>query len=410
MLSVVILAAGQGTRMRSAMPKVLHAVGGRPMLERVIDTARSLAPDAIHIVHGYGGEEVRAAFPDTDLNWVEQRQQLGTGDAVRAALAGIPDAHRVLVLCGDVPLITADTLRELLGRAGDNPALLTIEMADPTGYGRILRDADGRVAGIVEEKDAHDHQKAIREINTGLMVLPAGPLRLWLADLSNDNAQGEYYLTDVIASARRDGIAVNAVTTQQPSEVQGVNNRVQLAVVERAWQSRIAERLMRDGATLADPARIDVRGSVSTGTDCFIDIDVVFEGAVTLGQDVEIGPGCVIRDAQLDDGVCVHAHTVIEGATVRAGAQVGPFARLRQGTELGPQTRIGNFVETKAATFGRASKANHLAYLGDARIGEGVNIAKGYFYRRGYKTNQQKRCRRCTMAGNPTGSHFVMRR
>jgi len=377
MLSIVILAAGQGTRMRSAMPKVLHGVGGRPMLQRVIDTARSLEPAAIHIVHGYGGQDVRAAFPDGDLNWVEQEKQLGTADAVHAALPVIPDDHRVLVLCGDVPLIAAETLHRLLDRAGYNPALLTIEMADPTGYGRILRDPDGQVSGIVEDKDAQEDQKAIREINTGLMVLPAGPLRRWLADLSNDNAQGEYYLTDVIASARRDGSAIHAVTTDSASEVQGVNNRVQLAVVERAWQWRIAEGLMRGGVTLADPARLDVRGSVTTGTDCVIDVDVVLEGEVRLGTDVAIGSGCVIRDATLDDGVRVAPQTVIEGARLRAGAQVGPFARLRQETDLGPATRIGNFVETKALTLGRGSKANHLAYVGDARIGEGVNIGAG---------------------------------
>lgn len=377
MLSVVILAAGQGTRMRSALPKVLHPVGGRPMLQRVIDTARALEPEAIHIVHGFGGEDVRAAFPDSDLNWVEQAQQLGTGDAVRAALPDIPDAHRVLVLCGDVPLVTPETLQRLLAAGSDNPALLTMQMHDPTGYGRILRDADSQVAGIVEEKDAQAHQKAIREINTGLMVLPAGPLRLWLSDLSSDNAQGEFYLTDVISLARRDGIAVHAVTTDDAAEVQGINNRAQLAVVERAWQRRAAERLMRDGVTLLDPARFDQRGDVTVGTDCLLDANVILEGEVILGKGVEIGPGCLIRDSHLEDGVRVGAHTVVEGARLRTGAQVGPFARLRQGTDLGPEGRIGNFVETKSTEIGSGSKANHLAYIGDARVGAGVNIGAG---------------------------------
>lgn len=377
MLSVVILAAGQGTRMRSALPKVLHPVGGRPMLQRVIDTARVLEPEAIHIVHGFGGEDVRAAFPDSDLNWVEQAQQLGTGDAVRAALPDIPDAHRVLVLCGDVPLVTPETLQRLLAAGSDNPALLTMQMHDPTGYGRILRDADSQVAGIVEEKDAQAHQKAIREINTGLMVLPAGPLRLWLSDLSSDNAQGEFYLTDVISLARRDGIAVHAVTTDDAAEVQGINNRAQLAVVERAWQRRAAERLMRDGVTLLDPARFDQRGDVTVGTDCLLDANVILEGEVILGKGVEIGPGCLIRDSHLEDGVRVGAHTVVEGARLRTGAQVGPFARLRQGTDLGPEGRIGNFVETKSTEIGSGSKANHLAYIGDARVGAGVNIGAG---------------------------------
>jgi bifunctional UDP-N-acetylglucosamine pyrophosphorylase/glucosamine-1-phosphate N-acetyltransferase len=283
----------------------------------------------------------------------------------------------VLVLCADVPLVTPETLSRLLATAGDNPALLTINMDNPTGYGRILRDATGQVAGIVEEKDAQEHQKAIREINTGLMVLPAGPLRLWLDGLCSDNAQGEYYLTDVVGLARRDGISVHAVTTHDLAEVQGINNRAQLAVVERAWQSRAAHALMHDGVTLLDPDRFDLRGRITAGSDCVIDANVVIEGEVTLGKAVEIGPGCVIRDSTLEDGVQLGPHTLVEGAHLRAGAQAGPFARLREGTELGNDARIGNFVETKATRIGRGSKANHLSYLGDARIGDRVNIGAG---------------------------------
>jgi len=377
MLSVVILAAGQGTRMRSDWPKVLHPVGGRPMLRHVIDTARQLQPASIHIVYGSGGDAVREAFPDADLYWCEQAQQLGTGDAVRAALPAIPDNHRVLVLCGDVPIVTAPTLQRLLGAGTQDTGLLTLEVDDPTGYGRIRRDDAGQVAGIVEDKDADDQQRAIREINTGLMVLPAGALRRWLDGLSNDNAQGEYYLTDVIGLARADGYAVHAATTNDATEVQGINNRIQLAAVERAWQRWSADRLMREGVTLTDPARVDVRGSLSVGTDCVIDANVILEGEVVLGRRVHIGPGCVVRDSQLDDGVTLDAHTVAEGARLREGASAGPFARLRKGTDLGADTRVGNFVETKSLQLGEGSKANHLSYLGDATVGAGVNIGAG---------------------------------
>ncbi|PWG63368.1 bifunctional UDP-N-acetylglucosamine diphosphorylase/glucosamine-1-phosphate N-acetyltransferase GlmU [Sediminicurvatus halobius] len=378
-ISVIVLAAGEGKRMRSALPKVLHPVGGRPMLQRVLDAARALRPEALHVVYGHGGERVRAALIDDDLEWALQAEQLGTGHAVAQALPTIPERHRVLVLCGDVPLITPATLERLCAAAGDgDAALLTITLDDPTGYGRILRDAGGDVAGIVEEKDASEDERAIREINTGLMCLPAGRLRAWLDSLDANNAQGEYYLTDVIALARREGTAVHPVACPDPWEVQGVNDRAQLAGVERAWQRREAHRLMREeGLGLADPARFDLRGELHVGRDCFLDVGVVVEGEVHLGDNVTVGPYVLLRDCRLEAGVHIAGHSVLDGAVLAAGAAAGPFARLRPGSRLAENAKVGNFVETKNVEVGPGSKINHLSYVGDAELGQGVNVGAG---------------------------------
>ncbi|TCO81224.1 bifunctional UDP-N-acetylglucosamine pyrophosphorylase/glucosamine-1-phosphate N-acetyltransferase [Plasticicumulans lactativorans] len=378
-LSVVILAAGKGKRMVSDLPKVLHPVGGRPMLAHVLDTARRLGARSRHVVYGHGGEQVLQAFAAAgDVVWCEQAEQLGTGHAVAQALPGIDDAAVVLVLYGDVPLPRLETLTPLVERAGAGAlALLTVELPDPTGYGRIVRDAAGRVQHIVEEKDADAAQKRIREGNTGILAVNAGRLRAWVARLGNANAQGEYYLTDVIAMAVADGVAVEAVLCTDPLEVSGVNNRRQLAELERAWQRRQTDALMDGGATLFDPARVDVRGEVSTGRDCTIDVNVVLAGRVRLGDRVRIGPNCVIRDAEIADDVEVFANSVIEEAVIGRAARIGPYARLRPGAVLAADTHVGNFVEIKKASIGRGSKVNHLSYIGDAEIGTDVNVGAG---------------------------------
>ncbi|MFW6350004.1 MAG: bifunctional UDP-N-acetylglucosamine diphosphorylase/glucosamine-1-phosphate N-acetyltransferase GlmU [Thiohalospira sp.] len=376
-LSVIILAAGQGTRMRSALPKVLHPVGPSPMLGHVVDAAAALAPAGIHVVHGHGGEAVREAFRDRPITWVEQPEQLGTGHAVGCALPGIPDDHTALVLYGDVPLVTPATLERLAGAAEQRLAILTTQLAHPAGYGRILRDDRGAVVGVVEEKDATETQRAIGEVNTGMLAGPAGELRRWLAGTSRDNAQGEYYLTDVVALAAGEGNPAVAVVTHDPDEAAGVNNRVQLAAAETAYRRRRAEALMLAGVTLRDPARVDIRGEVETPGDVEIDVDVVLEGRVTLGRDIYIGPGAVLRDCRLGDGVRVEAHTVVEGGSLGAGSSVGPFARIRPGSELAEGAKVGNFVETKASRIGAGSKVNHLAYIGDTEMGAGVNVGAG---------------------------------
>ena len=376
-LGIVILAAGQGTRMKSRLPKVLHHLGDRPLLQHVIDTARALQPARLVIVHGHGGEQVRAAIMGDDLIWAEQAEQLGTGHALAQALPHLAGLDQVLVLYGDVPLIRTETLQGLLDAAGDSFGLLTVTLEDPTGYGRICRDGAGQVECIVEQKDATPQQLAIREVNTGIMVLPGGRLADWLGRLGKDNAQGEYYLTDVLAMAVAEGLAVAVAQPAEPVEAEGVNDRLQLASLERAWQRRQAEALMRAGLTLRDPARFDLRGSLRHGLDCEIDIDVVIEGEVTLGEGVRIGPHCVLRDCHIDDGVEVLAHCVIEQAKIGTGSRVGPFARLRPGAELTGGNHVGNFVEIKNAEIGEGSKVNHLSYVGDADIGRGVNIGAG---------------------------------
>ena len=377
-LHVVILAAGHGRRMRSSLPKVLHLLAGRPLLSHVLDAANVLGAARVHVVHGYGGGIVREAMAAANVEWVAQPEQLGTGHAVSLAMPGIPDNATVLVLYGDVPLVNPGTLHETTTlAAGSGIALITAVVDDPSGYGRIVRDSDGHVRGIVEERDADDEQRAIAEINTGILAAESGRLRDWLRGLSRDNAQGEYYLTDVVARAVEDGLSVRTVPPETSEEVLGVNDRVQLAALERFHQRRLAETLMREGASLADPARLDVRGRVQTGSDVFVDVNVVFEGDVELGDRVSIGPGCVIRDTVIEHDTEVRAHCVIEGAHIGVGCQIGPFARLRQDTRLSREVRIGNFVETKNATVGDGSKASHLTYIGDSRIGSNVNVGAG---------------------------------
>lgn len=377
-LSIVILAAGQGTRMRSKLPKVLHAIGGQPMLAHVIRTAQSLAPDAMHVVYGHGGEQVRAALSELPVQWVQQQQQLGTGHAVAQALPDIAAEQTVLVLYGDVPLTRADTLQRLLAAAeGGALGLLTAHLDDPTGYGRIIRDAQGDVIAIVEHKDASDAQRRINEINTGMLAVSAARLRQWVAGLDNKNSQGEFYLTDVIAMAVRDGVTVNTVHPAAIAEIMGINNKSQLAELERIHQLQQAEALMAQGVTLRDPARFDVRGELSVGRDVVIDVNVVCEGKVIIGDDVSIGPNCYLRDVSIADGVVVQANCVIEEADIGAGSRIGPFARIRPGTVLADDVHVGNFVEIKKAEIGQGSKVNHLSYVGDATIGKRVNVGAG---------------------------------
>ncbi|WP_312300189.1 bifunctional UDP-N-acetylglucosamine diphosphorylase/glucosamine-1-phosphate N-acetyltransferase GlmU [Stutzerimonas nitrititolerans] len=376
-LDIVILAAGQGTRMRSALPKVLHPVAGQAMLAHVIETARSLKPNAIHVVIGHGAERVREQLAATDLNFVVQAEQLGTGHAVAQALPAL-SAERVLILYGDVPLIEAQTLERLLHKVGQQQlALLTVELADPTGYGRIVRDGQGVVQAIVEHKDASAEQKLIREGNTGILAVPGERLGDWLGRLSNSNAQSEYYLTDVIAMAVADGLVVATEHPADAMEVQGANDRIQLAELERHYQQRAARRLMAQGVTLRDPARFDLRGTASVGRDVLIDVNVILEGTVVIEDEVQIGPNCVIKDSTLRRGAIVKANSHLEGAELGEGADCGPFARLRPGAVLAARAHVGNFVEVKNAQLGEGAKAGHLAYLGDAEIGARSNIGAG---------------------------------
>ncbi|MFC5576805.1 bifunctional UDP-N-acetylglucosamine diphosphorylase/glucosamine-1-phosphate N-acetyltransferase GlmU [Lysobacter niabensis] len=376
-LHVIILAAGEGKRMKSSLPKVLQQIAGKPMLAHVIDSARALDPAGIHVVYGHRGDAVRAAFADqVDLVWAEQKQQLGTGHAVQQAMPNVPTDARVLVLYGDVPLITPETLQRLLAASG-RIAVLVADLEDPTGYGRVLRDPEGRVGRIVEHKDADEDQREIKTVNTGIIVADGEPLRRWLEHLRSDNAQGEYYLTDVFASASTEFDAAEMVHVGDPIETEGANDAWQLAQLERAFQKRVARALCLQGARLADPARIDIRGSVSVGMDVEIDADVVFEGEVKLADGVRIGPFCRLKDVNLGPGTEVRAHCDLDGVVVEGAAQIGPFARLRPGTVLADGVHVGNFVETKNTRVGVSSKANHLTYLGDAVIGSGVNVGAG---------------------------------
>lgn len=364
--------------MRSALPKVLHPLGGRPLLEHVLDAARALAPRAIFPVYGHGGECVPEAFASApDLLWVEQAERLGTGHAVAQAMPRIADTDTVLVLYGDVPLIAPATLERLLDAAAGGPALLTVRLDAPQGYGRILRDAGGRVLQIVEEKDASAEQRRINEVNTGILALPAARLRTWLSRLGRDNAQGEYYLTDVIAMAVADGLSVQTAEPAAEYEVLGVNDKRQLAELERWYQRGQADALMSAGVTVCDPARLDVRGRVVAGRDVVLDVGVVLEGQVELGDGVYVGPNCVLRNVSLGAGTQVQAMSVLEG--VRAGPEchIGPFARVRPGTVLDARVRVGNFVELKNSQLGPASKVNHLSYVGDAELGREVNLGAG---------------------------------
>ena len=377
-LSVVILAAGEGKRMNSRLPKVLQPLAGRPLLAHVLDTAHRLSPQRILVVYGHAGEQVRAAFPGESVQWVLQERQLGTGHAVQQAVPHVPDGDTVLVLYGDVPLLGAEPLARLvrIGAAGEL-ALLTMVPEDPAGYGRIVRDASGRVARNVEQKDATPGELAVRECNTGVLAAPAHRLKDWLAQLRNDNAQGEYYLTDVIGLAVAQGATVTAVSLADSIDALGVNDKTQLAQLEAVCRRRAAQALMTAGVTVVDPARIDVRGSVTHGQDVFVDVNVVFEGTVKLGNRVRIGSGCVIRDSEVGDDTELFPFCVLDGAVIGAAARIGPFSRVRPTTALGPGVHIGNFVEVKNSTLGTDSKANHLSYVGDAQVGARVNIGAG---------------------------------
>lgn len=385
MLDIVIMAAGKGTRMKSSRPKVLHTLAGRALLQHVLATAAGLGAQRLITITGHGAEQVeaamRSAFPEAPLAFVRQEPQLGTGHAVQQAVPLLDDAGTTLILNGDTPLIDASTVRALVDACGGTQlALLTIDLADPTGYGRILRDGDGRgekLLGIVEHKDASAAQRAIREVYTGMMAAPTALLKRWLGRLSNDNAQREYYLTDVVAMAVADGVAVVAAQPASETEVLGVNSPLQLAELERRLQRKQAEALLEAGVRLTDPARFDLRGTLVCGGEVEIDVNCVFEGRVELGDGVHVGANCVIRDARIAAGAVIHPFTHIDGAEVGAGALVGPFARLRPGAELGAEVHIGNFVEVKNSTLARGAKANHLAYLGDATVGERVNYGAG---------------------------------
>jgi bifunctional UDP-N-acetylglucosamine pyrophosphorylase/glucosamine-1-phosphate N-acetyltransferase len=376
-ISVVILAAGQGTRMRSSLPKVLQPLAGRPLLEHGIAVAESLQPNQICVVYGHGAEQVLEHFQGRDLEWALQEPQLGTGHAVQQAMPSLQADDVVVIMYGDVPLVRASTIENLAKAAVTGPAILTVFETDPTGYGRIVRDPAGAVSAIVEEKDADDDQRRINEVNTGLLACPVKLLGPWLDALKSDNAQGEYYLTDIVASAVADGVSVAAVTADSATEVMGINDKLQLAVAETAYRERTAADLMRAGVTIIDPARIDVRGQLSCGTDVLIDINAVFEGQVELGDNVSIGPNCVISNTRIAAGTRVNANCVLEDAIVGEDCDIGPFGRLRPGAEMKRNARVGNFVEMKKTILGVGSKANHLTYLGDAIIGDGVNVGCG---------------------------------
>ena len=376
-LSIIILAAGQGTRMRSALPKVLQTVAGKPLLEHVLDGAQALQTTDICIVYGHGGEAVRKAFQGESLRWVLQAEQLGTGHAMQQAMPGTPDENRVLVLFGDVPLLKSSTLSRLLDDTPDDDvAVLSVDMADPSGYGRIVRDG-GSVSCIVEEKDADADIKAVPEINTGVMVCPAHKLKSWLDSLRNDNAQGEYYLTDVIAMAVNDKVTVHGIKADSAVEVMGINDKKQLAEAERAYQARLVDALMAEGVGFADPARVDIRGTLKCGSEVFIDVNAIFEGDVTLGDGATIESNNLVRDSQIGAGTVLHSNCHIEGAVTGRNCEIGPFARLRPGAALANNVKVGNFVEIKKSTVADGSKVNHLTYIGDAEIGTGVNVGAG---------------------------------
>ena len=374
-LNIVILAAGKGKRMYSALPKVLHKIGGQSMLTRVIQTAQTLEPENIIVVYGHGGELVQQAITQNVL-WAEQKEQLGTGHAVKMALPQLPDNGQTLILFGDVPLISTRTLHRLLDCAQNQVGLLTDILDNPFGYGRIVRE-NGQIVGIIEEKDANDTEKAIREVNTGIMVLPNQHLSRWLDKLQNHNAQAEYYLTDIIALAKQDNIPVYGCAADDSAEVTGINSKTQLAQLERIFQFKQAEHLLAQGITLLDPARFDLRGTLTHGQDVVIDINAVFEGNNTLGNNVQIGANCVLKNVTIHDNVTIEPFSHLEDCEIGSYSKVGPFARLRPGAELAEQTHIGNFVEIKKSKVGTGSKVNHLTYIGDATIGSGTNIGAG---------------------------------
>ncbi len=378
MLDIVILAAGKGTRMKSSLPKVLHPIAGKPMLAHVLNTARQLGSDNINIVIGHHAELVEQQFTATDVNFVLQAEQLGTGHAVQQALGHLRAGAIALILYGDVPLTSASTLSDLAGKVSDTSmGLLTVQLNNPTGYGRIVRDDKGDVTAIVEQKDATPEQLAISEGNSGMLAVAVNDLQRWLPNLANNNAQKEYYLTDIIAMAKAEGKQITTVTTSTEEEVLGVNDRLQQAQLERFYQRCQAEQLLKNGATIIDPLRFDCRGELTVGQDVVIDVNAVFEGKVALGDGVSIGPNCVIKNATIGDNVAIAANSIIEDSVVEQGCQIGPFARLRPGTELKTNAKVGNFVETKKAIVGVGSKINHLSYVGDAVLGDNVNIGAG---------------------------------
>jgi bifunctional UDP-N-acetylglucosamine pyrophosphorylase/glucosamine-1-phosphate N-acetyltransferase len=376
-LHIVILAAGDGTRMQSALPKVLHPVGGKPMILHLLETASRLEPAGMHVVIGSSAEQVRDSCEGFEVTWVEQPERRGTGHAVAQAMPSIPDEARVLVLLGDHPLIPASVLQELTGGSRAPLSLLTMVLDEPRGYGRVERDRIGRIAGIVEDRDATPAQWAIKEVNTGIVLAQARELRRWLEQLGCENSKGEYYLTDIFAMAHSEGREIHGVVAPNPLDLMGANDQRQLAALERRYRERRANGLMDQGVCIADPARIDVRGEVTAGHDVRIDVNVVLEGTVELGDGVTLGSGCALKDCALAAGTVVQPYSVLEGVRTTGACTIGPFARLRPGTELAAATRVGNFVEVKNARFGAGSKASHLSYVGDAEVGERVNIGAG---------------------------------
>ncbi|MDI1351928.1 MAG: bifunctional UDP-N-acetylglucosamine diphosphorylase/glucosamine-1-phosphate N-acetyltransferase GlmU, partial [bacterium] len=381
-LQIIILAAGQGKRMYSDTTKVLHPIAGKPMLTRVVEVAQQLNPDAIHVIYGHGGEQIKKALPDLPVQWVHQAEQLGTGHAVMQALPHLPMQAQVLVLSADVPLIQTQTLLALIDKCNTQTnesalALLVAHLDDPSGLGRIIRNDQGEISNIVEEKDANEQEKKIKEIYTGICCAPAKDLAKWLPQLDNSNAQGEYYLTEIIALAVKNNTKITSLAANNPMEIQGVNNRLQLQQLERIWQIKQAEQLLEKGVMLADAQRFDLRGELTCGKDVFIDINCVFVGKVTLGDGCMIGPNCILTDVSIGTHSTVYANSVLEGCYIENNCHVGPFARLRAETYLASDCKLGNFVETKKAHFDKGSKASHLSYLGDVRIGKAVNIGAG---------------------------------
>lgn len=377
-LEIIVLAAGKGTRMQSALPKVLHPLAGKALLQHVVDTALICEPTRIQVVVGHGADEVKTAITHPQIEWVNQTEQLGTGHAVQQAIGTISDNANVLILYGDVPLISDATLSKLIDcMSGFSLAVLTAILDDPSSYGRMLHDNNGEVCGIIEHKDANEKQKAINEINTGFVCARAKQLKSWLDQLDNNNAQQEYYLTDIVQLAYKVGDLICTTQPDSNSEIMGVNSRIELAQLERIKQHKLAEELMLNGVTIIDPARIDIRGDVQIGQDTLIDINCVIEGPTVIGNNVVINPNCVISECTIDDNTIIHSHTVLQQAVIGQQVNVGPFARIRPGTQLADEVRIGNFVETKNAQLARGAKANHLSYVGDANVGENTNIGAG---------------------------------
>ncbi len=377
-VQIVILAAGQGTRMRSSQPKVLHKLAGKPLLGHVLDVAAAVSNTPPVVIYGHQGKLLHESFSRHNVTWVEQPQQLGTGHAVQQALPNIKEQDRVLVLYGDVPLISVETLKRLITVTPDKAlGMLTATLENPTGYGRIKRDAQNKVVGVVEEKDASVAERAIKEINPGIYFVPATLLKKWLPALANNNAQKEYYLTDIISQAARENIAIHTEQPAMSEEILGINDRVQLAQIERFQQKRFAEKLMRQGVTIIDPARLDVRGEVDIAQDVTLDVNIILEGDVSIGEGSTIGANCILRDVKIGKRVEIKPNSVIEGATIGAESIIGPFARVRPGTVLAANTHIGNFVEVKNSAIGEGSKVNHLSYIGDSEIGKQVNVGAG---------------------------------